>query len=635
MELKRVRIKHFRNIIDTRDVDIDDSVTCVVGKNESGKTAFLQSLYRLNPARPAQFSIPENYPAWLEKKHKLQGVDLSKEKPVQADFVLTKEAFDTFEAAFGPDVLSDGGEVTFSRNYKNDVDCTFEYSEVQFVKHIREASDWATGTKTKANGLASVEDMRQYASELQADEDEAKQSTGKSVTQRLNNTVGQKSLSEAIAEWMIERLPKFMYFSEYSSLPYSVDIDRVLTADKSSLKDDELTARSLLLMAAADDDYLRNPDYERRKRELENVANVLTQDVLKYWSQNPSLRVQPDIVQETKPTPQGQTSVLKELKIRIWDDRHQLSLPFNEHSTGFQWFFSFLAAFSEFEFSEDPVIILLDEPALGLHAKAQADFLRFIDERLSPKRQVLYSTHSPFMVRPGKLEQVRLVEDKGLELGSVVTSDVTTTDPDTLFPLQGALGYDLVQNLFVAPHNLVVEGTSDYTFLRLISDYLTDLDREGLDEKWSIVPVGGIDVIPSFVALLGQHLELTVVIDGKRSGSQRLANMTKRKLLKEKRIIAVADILGQQNGDIEDLFDAADYLKLFNPSFGKKVKIADLKGDDAIVNKLARILGVHRYNHGKPADYLLRNANVLFDSVSAVTLERFEKVFVAINKTLI
>ncbi len=59
------------------------------------------------------------------------------------------------------------------------------------------------------------------------------------------------------------------------------------------------------------------------------------------------------------------------------------------------------------------IIILLDEPALGLHARAQRDYLRFIDERLSGKSQVLYTTHSPFMVQAWLLERVRLVEDKG------------------------------------------------------------------------------------------------------------------------------------------------------------------------------------------------------------------------------
>lgn len=98
--------------------------------------------------------------------------------------------------------------------------------------------------------------------------------------------------------------------------------------------------------------------------------------------------------------------------------RHLLSLPFDQRSTGFRWFFSFLAAFSEFEHSSNPVIILLDEPGLGLHARAQKDFLRFIEERLSVRCQVAYSTHSPFMIQPDHLERARLVEDKGRESGS-------------------------------------------------------------------------------------------------------------------------------------------------------------------------------------------------------------------------
>jgi predicted ATP-dependent endonuclease of OLD family len=274
-------------------------------------------------------------------------------------------------------------------------------------------------------------------------------------------------------------------------------------------------------MAAADDDYLLNPDYERRKRELENVANALTQDVLEYWSQNTSLRVNPDIDKTTVTKPNGQTTVIDELKIRIWDDKHFLSLPFNEHSTGFQWFFSFLAAFSEYEYKDEPVIILLDEPGLGLHGKAQADFLRFIEERLAPKRQVIYTTHSPFMVQPNKLERARIVEEKSRDEGSKVTSDVLTTDPDTLFPLQGALGYDLAQHMFISKNNLILEGTSDYTYIIAISDYLIEKGRHGLRPDWTLIPVGGADLIPTFVALLGIHLDLTVVVDARKEGNQK------------------------------------------------------------------------------------------------------------------
>jgi predicted ATP-dependent endonuclease of OLD family len=166
-----------------------------------------------------------------------------------------------------------------------------------------------------------------------------------------------------------------------------------------------------------------------------------------------------DLTLLTERTQQGQQQVFDDLRIRLWDDRHLLSLGFEERSTGFRWFFSFLTAFSAYDRESSPIIILLDEPGLGLHARAQKDLLRFIDQRLSKKCQVIYSTHSPFMVQPGNLERVRLAEDRGRNVGATITDNVLSTDRDTLFPLQGALGYDMAQHLFIAPHNLVVEGT--------------------------------------------------------------------------------------------------------------------------------------------------------------------------------
>jgi hypothetical protein len=117
---------------------------------------------------------------------------------------------------------------------------------------------------------------------------------------------------------------------------------------------------------------------------------------------------------------------------------------------------------------------------------------------------------------------VRLAEDRGKEEGAVLSSDVLKCDRDTLFPLQGALGYDLVQHLFAAENNVVVEGTSDYAYLKLISDYLALNGRACLDSKRSIVPVGGADLIPTFVALLGNHLKVTVLVDSRKGGNQRL-----------------------------------------------------------------------------------------------------------------
>mgnify|MGYP002039314427 FL=1 len=86
-------------------------------------------------------------------------------------------------------------------------------------------------------------------------------------------------------------------------------------------------------------------------------------------------------------------------------------MPLSERSAGFVWFFSFLSQFKQMRKRNPGAIILLDEPGLTLHGKAQADLLRYIIERLLPDHQVIYSTHSPFMVPADRLADVRVVED--------------------------------------------------------------------------------------------------------------------------------------------------------------------------------------------------------------------------------
>lgn len=636
MKLVSVHVRMFRNILDSTEVAIEDKVTCLVGKNESGKSAFLTALWRLKPARMnPEFLIHEHYPAWLEKRHRNEGINQKETKPIEVCLEWGPKDVKVMEEKFGPGVVAVGTKLRLWKNYGNNYGWNSGCKEAQAVKNFIGNQQLPSA---EAPAYAAIEDFEALGTNLTEDIDKSAEAAEDlklytNAQAELKTLLGEGGSFNGAA-WNLtkSRLPEFFYFADYSKLPYSVKIHDVLTNDE--LADAETTARALLRLGGTEKEYMLNPDYERRKRELENVANALTDDVNKYWSQNPELRVQPDITQRTEQTKQGQQSVLDELKLRIWDNRHSLSLPFTEHSAGFQWFFSFLAAFSEYEHRDPPVVILLDEPALGLHAKAQADFLRFIDERLTKRCQIIYTTHSPFMVEPGKLERVRLVEDRGTDEGAIVSSDVLTRDRDTLFPLQGALGYDLVQHLFVAENNLVVEGTSDYAYLKLVSDFLAAKGRTSLDPKWSIVPVGGADLIPTFVALLGNHLKVTVLVDSRKAGNQRLDRMAKDGYLEKQRIILVGDVLGRKTGDIEDLFDINEYLDLYNKAFGKALKAEELKGRDPIVARIARHEGVDRFDHGRPADVLLRERDPRLPKLSDDTLRRFENLFQRINKTL-
>ena len=88
-----------------------------------------------------------------------------------------------------------------------------------------------------------------------------------------------------------------------------------------------------------------------------------------------------------------------------------------------------------------------------------------------------------------------------------------------------------------------------------------------LDPRWSIVPVGGADAVPTFVALLGGHLDVTVLLDSRREGHQRLNRLTTEGQLAKHRIILVGELLGRKLGDLEDLFEVGEYLELYNRAF--------------------------------------------------------------------
>ncbi|WAJ34383.1 AAA family ATPase [Arthrobacter sp. FX8] len=329
-----------------------------------------------------------------------------------------------------------------------------------------------------ADGLESPEDGDWSAEDLASVLKEA------AALLNGNNTQG------AVAALLEKRLPKFFYFSDYQALPGRIDIAQLQGADIPGETGIQ-TARALLKLASTDAASLTEEEFEDRKAELEAVSNELTEEVLEFWKQNTDLSVEIDLDRKTVPNGyNGQTAVAQFLDVRVRDARHGFTNNFDQRSSGFKWFFSFLAAFSEFEDYEHGVVVLLDEPALTLHGRAQADFLRYIDERLATSAQVIFTTHSPFMVDPAKLDRVRIIEDKGAKRGSVATRETLAVGVDSLFPLQAALGYDIAQNLFIGPNNLVVEGTSDYTYLSLLTDHLQSLNREGLDAKWRILPAG-------------------------------------------------------------------------------------------------------------------------------------------------
>lgn len=132
---------------------------------------------------------------------------------------------------------------------------------------------------------------------------------------------------------------------------------------------------------------------------------------------------------------------------------------------------------------------------------------------------------------------------------------------------------------------------------------------------------------------LGYYLDVTILVDSRKEGHQKLSRLANEGYLAHKRIIAVGTVIQRPVADIEDLFTVDDYLKLYNRAFGKSVQAADLQGNDPLVKQLARLEGIESFDHGRPADVLLRHRDELLPQLSSDTLGRFEQLFECINAT--
>src|SRR5690606_20798695 len=113
-----------------------------------------------------------------------------------------------------------------------------------------------------------------------------------------------------------------------------------------------------------------------------------------------------------------------------------------------------------------------------------------------------YTTHSPFMMDSAKLHEVRTVFDSlDPKTGSIISEAIKEKDSDTLFPLQAALGDDIAQNLYISKNNLLVEGPADLLYLTIMAGVLESVGKKGLRDDVTIVPVGGLDKVATFISL--------------------------------------------------------------------------------------------------------------------------------------
>lgn len=606
MKLKQFRIQNYRSITDSGHIHVGQ-LTSLLGRNESGKSNLLRALHSLNPSDGFKaLSKVKDFP----RHRRLE--ECSDTTPVVATLW---ELDDADRTELGK-IWARGGTATavrIGRAYGDrrtvgfdgvsaqEFDAAAIKSKVRKIVPAVKAKAAKLGEQVRtvleaaadkfdadvapsADALAwankakpALAALRQAMATADAELTDAQDAHVVELEDLADAIAGDIEGEKKARQWVIEQMPVFMYLEEYPELNGHQNIAEFLQRKEQSKQTAaDVNFEKMCKVAGLRPEELQNllvqKEHETRNQLANRASAVITSEIRRLWKDRP-LKVRFDTDAEHINTFVSDPNATFDVEVNL-----------NERSRGFQWFFSFYVTFAADTNggAAEDAILLLDEPGLYLHAKSQRDLLNHFEADF--KNQILYTTHSPFMVPTHRLDTVRTVSIAE-EVGTTVSND-PSGDARTLFPLQAALGYDLAQSLFIGPNNLVVEGVTDYWALSSISEYLNSNGGGGLRGDITITPAGGAQKIPYMVALLSsEQLNVLALLDHERDAKTTRDELVKSKLISDKNVIFIADAFGSsppKEADMEDLIDAKVYETLVHESYAKELKGISLKVNDKI-----------------------------------------------------
>lgn len=667
MQITSFRVQKYRNIQDSGWVRLGN-LTAIVGKNESGKTALLRALHKFNPFRPEPYSMDREWPRGQRRERDPQQVVCS------VQFKLSKEEKEELTKLTGSEIADD--IVTVVKNYAGQFE--IEQSEKLFpdklhpndidkICELLPIPSGPVGENYLEVSRNCSEEAKRLAyegrfSELAALREKQRQTLTASFTpgnpqpqhQHESQHLGAymaalgevetklkqaPSIQEKAHEFVISKIPTFIYMDEYRAFTGSAQLDQVLQRmGRNNLTEEDKTLLMILNLSGLtlEEEVTKgnSADREQRQYDLDDASVSLTNLIEGRWQQRKY---------EVQFRADGQ-----HFYTMVKDDRPGSGLiPLEERSKGFQWFFSFdLLLMHESRGTFEGCVILLDEPGLHLHPDAQTDFLRRL-EAYAQGNALVYSTHLPFMLDLREPDRIRIISER--EDGTAyVTEDLTLGKPEEKLTLQAALGMKGRQSYLVAQRNLVVEGVDDYMVITELSNLMWRSGLGGLPEDIIVTAAGGAsEAVYISTFMIGQELEVVSVFDSDDAGRTAEEKLRKKWLTLYKGATAGTILLAEAVGlsrdidfAIEDIFPESYYLEKVKEVYGKQIAAGGkgalkLQGDGLLCDRVESALkdyGVEHFNKGSVAKRIRTSIRQMksLDDLPADAKDRGQKVITAI-----
>ncbi len=329
-----------------------------------------------------------------------------------------------------------------------------------------------------------------------------------------------------LGEILFKYLPVFEFFEDFSSLlPNKIDLEDIL--NENSQVEGYKAARNFLEIAGLNAAFFREKNHRILKQKIENLNGEITINFQDYWSQNVGrnnkirLNFELEHYDYTHPEKSGKPY------LEFWiKDKTERLYP-KQRSRGVRWFLSFyLELKATAKLRNTSRVLLIDEPGLSLHARAQEDVLKVFED-LKNDMQIVYCTHSPHLVNVNKLYRILAVqraneEDDRSETLVLNASDLHNASSDTLSPVYSLMGVKVNNQDFIRPgNNIIVEDSLTYYYLNAFCRL------SALDPMPSIIPSTGLTNIPVMTNLLmGWKVGFSVLLMGEARAEKTAEELT-------------------------------------------------------------------------------------------------------------
>jgi ABC-type cobalamin/Fe3+-siderophores transport system ATPase subunit len=343
------------------------------------------------------------------------------------------------------------------------------------------------------------------------------------AAKKVNETVSSyKSYlnSGILGNRYFEYCPVFEMFEDFGSLlPNRIDLDDIISGNRQV--EGYKAARNFLNLAQLDYTFFDQPSSRILKQKIENLNHSLTRNFQDFWQQsigrNNKINIQFELDHYNSNNPAKAGKPYLEFWIK---DEGERLYP-KQRSRGVRWFLSFYMELkASASGNRKPMVLLVDEPGVSLHARAQEDVLKVFED-ISQKIQIIYTTHSPHLVEIDKLHRVLAVQRDDADSYHSTTRildpvKLSAATPDTLTPLQSILGNPMVKEGFLSDrYNLIVNDIGSFYLLSAI------LQLTGFKGKLNLVPSTDVASIPLLCNILtGWGMKFAVLLFKNENESQ-------------------------------------------------------------------------------------------------------------------